>query len=128
MKSLNTTTDTTIAAQSSVRGVNPWFIAVTVAVERLAGLIDPKKVVAGGKSDPAARYLDPTIIYPVTWDHPIMEDEIFGPSSPTRRSMKRSKKSRPLRFLSQPTSSAKTKLPSIASQESLRTGEAQSIK
>ena len=42
MKSLNTTTDTTIAAQSSVRGVNPWFIAVTVAVERLAGLIGPK--------------------------------------------------------------------------------------
>jgi aldehyde dehydrogenase (NAD+) len=52
------------------------------AVERLAGLIDPKKVVAGGKSDPATRYLDPTIIYPVTWDDPIMEDEIFGPILP----------------------------------------------
>jgi aldehyde dehydrogenase (NAD+) len=82
MKSLNTTTDTTIATQFLVRGVNPWFIAVTVAVERLAGLIDPKKVVAGGKSDPAARYLDPTIFYPVTWDDPIMEDEIFGPILP----------------------------------------------
>jgi aldehyde dehydrogenase (NAD+) len=52
------------------------------AVERLAGLIDPEKVVAGGKSDPAARYLDPTIIYPVTWNDPIMEDEIFGPILP----------------------------------------------
>jgi acyl-CoA reductase-like NAD-dependent aldehyde dehydrogenase len=46
------------------------------------GLIDQKKVVAGGKSDPQARYIDPTIIYPVTWDDPIMEDEIFGPLLP----------------------------------------------
>jgi aldehyde dehydrogenase (NAD+) len=52
------------------------------AVERLAGLIDQKKVVAGGASDPKARYIDPTILYPVTWDDPIMEDEIFGPFLP----------------------------------------------
>jgi aldehyde dehydrogenase (NAD+) len=52
------------------------------AVERLAGLIDQKKVVAGGKSDPKTRYIDPTILYPVTWDDPIMEDEIFGPLLP----------------------------------------------
>jgi aldehyde dehydrogenase (NAD+) len=52
------------------------------AVERLVGLIDPTKVVAGGKSDPEARYLDPTIVYPVTWDDPIMEDEVFGPILP----------------------------------------------
>src|SRR6202451_2461868 len=52
------------------------------ATERLAGLIDQKKVVIGGSSDPEARYLDPTVIYPVTWDDPIMEDEIFGPLLP----------------------------------------------
>ncbi|MGC2273056.1 MAG: aldehyde dehydrogenase family protein, partial [Candidatus Sulfotelmatobacter sp.] len=52
------------------------------ATERLAGLIDRKKVVIGGASDPDARYLDPTVIYPVTWDDPIMEDEIFGPLLP----------------------------------------------
>jgi aldehyde dehydrogenase (NAD+) len=52
------------------------------AVERLAGLIDQKKVIAGGTSDPKARYIDPTILYPVTWDDPIMEDEIFGPLLP----------------------------------------------
>jgi aldehyde dehydrogenase (NAD+) len=51
-------------------------------VTRLAGLIDPAKVVIGGRSDPAARYLDPTIVYPVTWDDPIMEDEVFGPILP----------------------------------------------
>src|SRR5437879_6961292 len=52
------------------------------AVERLASLIDESKVVAGGASDPKTRYIDPTIIYPVTWDDPIMEDEIFGPLLP----------------------------------------------
>ena len=33
-------------------------------------------------SDPEARYLDPTIIYPVTWADRIMEDEILGPILP----------------------------------------------
>ena len=51
-------------------------------VSRLAALIDPEKVVIGGKSDPDARYLDPTIIYPVSWEDEIMEDEIFGPILP----------------------------------------------
>src|ERR1700758_3341732 len=52
------------------------------AVERLASLIDPRKGIVGGKADPAARYLDPTTLYPVSWDDPIMEDEIFGPLLP----------------------------------------------
>src|SRR5277367_6275434 len=37
------------------------------AVSRLAGLVDPAKVIAGGRSDPDARFLDPTIVYPVAW-------------------------------------------------------------
>jgi aldehyde dehydrogenase (NAD+) len=63
---------------------NPDYSRVVSAreVSRLAGLIDPEKVVAGGQSDPEARYLDPTIVYPVTWDDPIMEDEVFGPILP----------------------------------------------
>ena len=52
------------------------------AVERLASLIDPKRVVYGGKFDAPARYLDPTVLYPVTWSDKIMEDEIFGPLLP----------------------------------------------
>jgi aldehyde dehydrogenase (NAD+) len=52
------------------------------AVDRLASLIDPAKVIAGGKSDPEAHYLDPTLLYPITWDDKIMEDEIFGPILP----------------------------------------------
>src|SRR6266403_3031523 len=51
-------------------------------VDRLASLIDPSKVIAGGQSDRDAHYLDPTLLYPITWDDKIMEDEIFGPILP----------------------------------------------
>src|SRR3984957_3061223 len=52
------------------------------AVDRLASLIDPAKVIAGGKSDPEAHYLDPTLLYPVTWDDKVMAEEVFGPVLP----------------------------------------------
>lgn len=51
-------------------------------VKRLAGLIDQNKVVAGGESNEAERYVAPTLLYPVTWEDKIMEDEIFGPILP----------------------------------------------
>jgi aldehyde dehydrogenase (NAD+) len=63
---------------------NPDYSRVVSPKEtmRLAGLIDPAKVVHGGASDADARYLDPTILYPVSWDDEIMEDEVFGPVLP----------------------------------------------
>src|SRR5258708_18311299 len=63
---------------------NPDYSRVIspAAVERLASLIDPKKVVYGGKFDAQARYLDPTILYPLFWSDKIIEDEIFGPLLP----------------------------------------------
>src|SRR5215831_4614599 len=63
---------------------NPDYSRIISAKEvaRLAALIDPAKVVIGGESDPDARYLDPTIVYPVEWDDRIMEDEVFGPILP----------------------------------------------
>jgi aldehyde dehydrogenase (NAD+) len=63
---------------------NPDYSRIISAreVDRLAGLLEPNKVVSGGRSDAAARYLDPTIVYPVTWGDPIMEDEVFGPILP----------------------------------------------
>jgi aldehyde dehydrogenase (NAD+) len=51
-------------------------------VRRLAALIDPDRTVAGGHCDPLARYVDPTIVYPTSWDDPVMESEIFGPILP----------------------------------------------
>jgi len=63
---------------------NPDYSRVIspAAVGRLASLIDPKKVIYGGNSDARARYLDPTILYPISWSDKIMEDEIFGPLLP----------------------------------------------
>ncbi len=63
---------------------NPDYSRIISAreVSRLSTLIDPSKVVAGGRSDPDARYLDPTIVYPVSWDDRIMEEEIFGLDPP----------------------------------------------
>jgi aldehyde dehydrogenase (NAD+) len=63
---------------------NPDYSRVISAreVRRLAALIDPAKVIIGGRSDPDARYLEPTIVYPVNWDEPIMADEVFGPILP----------------------------------------------
>ena len=63
---------------------NPDYSRIIDAHEtqRLASLIDSSKVIAGGRSDPEAHYLDPTILYPITWDDKIMADEIFGPILP----------------------------------------------
>jgi aldehyde dehydrogenase (NAD+) len=63
---------------------NPDYSRVIslAAVNRLASLIDPSKVVYGGNSDATSRYLDPTILYPISWSDKIMEDEIFGPLLP----------------------------------------------
>src|SRR5712664_2036433 len=51
---------------------NPDYSRIISAreVSRLAALIDPAKVVIGGQSDADARYLDPTILYLVSWDDP----------------------------------------------------------
>ncbi|HEY9402442.1 MAG TPA: aldehyde dehydrogenase family protein, partial [Pyrinomonadaceae bacterium] len=63
---------------------NPDYSRIVSAreVSRLAALIDPAKVVVGGQSDPEARYVDPTILYPVSWDDPVMKAEVFGPILP----------------------------------------------
>ena len=63
---------------------NPDYSRVISAagVNRLASLIDPGKVVYGGKFDAPAHYLDPTILYPISWSDKIMEDEVFGPLLP----------------------------------------------
>jgi aldehyde dehydrogenase (NAD+) len=52
------------------------------AVRRLAALIDPDKIVAGGHYDEIQRYFDPTVLYPVEWTDRVMQEEIFGPILP----------------------------------------------
>ena len=50
--------------------------------ERVASYILPDKVVHGGRFDVAARYVEPTILYPSTWDDPALQQEVFGPVLP----------------------------------------------
>ena len=63
---------------------NPDYSRIISAreVERLKSILEPDKIVHGGESDPEARYLAPTILYPVRWEDALMEDEIFGPILP----------------------------------------------
>ena len=50
--------------------------------KRLQGLMTGEKIVFGGETDESQRYISPTIIDDVTWDSPIMQEEIFGPLMP----------------------------------------------
>lgn len=50
--------------------------------ERICGLIDPMKVVCGGNWDEETLQIAPTVLDGVTWDDPVMQEEIFGPVLP----------------------------------------------
>ncbi len=50
--------------------------------DRLRALIDVRKIAYGGKFDPALLKIEPTIMDKVTWEDPVMKQEIFGPILP----------------------------------------------
>ncbi len=50
--------------------------------DRLQRLIDEKLVIHGGTSSKENLFIAPTLLFPVPKEHPIMEDEIFGPILP----------------------------------------------
>ena len=50
--------------------------------KRLQGLMNDGKIVFGGETDESQRYVSPTLIDEITWDSPIMQEEIFGPLLP----------------------------------------------
>lgn len=45
---------------------------------RVASYIIPEKVVLGGRYDIKDRYVEPTILYPSTWEDPALQQEILG--------------------------------------------------
>jgi aldehyde dehydrogenase (NAD+) len=49
---------------------------------RLGKLLDTKKVVFGGEFDIQKRIFEPTVMDNVTFDDPVMQEEIFGPILP----------------------------------------------
>ena len=50
--------------------------------ERVSSLINVKKVVHGGKTNPQTQQIEPTVLDNVTWDDAVMQEEIFGPIMP----------------------------------------------
>lgn len=52
------------------------------SVNRLSALMQNGKIVTGGTTDPAARYVAPTVIKDIKPGDPIMQEEIFGPVLP----------------------------------------------
>jgi aldehyde dehydrogenase (NAD+) len=57
-------------------------IVNTRHANRLAGLLGSASVAIGGQSDPAERYVAPTVLENVSLDDPVMKEEIFGPILP----------------------------------------------
>ncbi|WP_266206088.1 aldehyde dehydrogenase [Pontibacter kalidii] len=49
---------------------------------RLSSFLRDGMVRTGGITDAASRYIAPTLLDKVTWQHPIMQEEIFGPILP----------------------------------------------
>ena len=50
--------------------------------DRICTLIDGHKVVHGGHTDTELLRIEPTVMDPVTYDDPVMQEEIFGPIMP----------------------------------------------
>lgn len=49
---------------------------------RIVSLIDSEKLVCGGRTDEAKLQIEPTVLSDVTWNDPVMQEEIFGPVLP----------------------------------------------
>ena len=50
--------------------------------ERLEPLLKEGKIVIGGQSKPEEKYIAPTVIDGISWESPLMQEEIFGPILP----------------------------------------------
>lgn len=50
--------------------------------DRLVSMIDGRKTVIGGTHNRNDLYISPTILYPVSFSDPVMQEEIFGPVLP----------------------------------------------
>ena len=50
--------------------------------DRVMGLMDPAKVVFGGRGDPETLKIQPTVLDNVSPQDPVMQEEIFGPVLP----------------------------------------------
>ncbi|MBN2519523.1 MAG: aldehyde dehydrogenase [Bacteroidales bacterium] len=65
-----------VESESYVKIIN------TNHTKRLLNLIDKEKIYFGGDADENERFISPTILDNITFGHPVMEEEIFGPILP----------------------------------------------
>jgi aldehyde dehydrogenase (NAD+) len=64
------------------RIINPDHVSRLRALLESDGQGQARRFVIGGTVDADARYIAPTIVRDVSWDDPLMEEEIFGPVLP----------------------------------------------
>ncbi len=69
-------------AHYSVQNENYIQIINDRNVQRLKQLLDPEKVYSGGKIDAETRIIEPTLLHNITFNDPVMQEEIFGPLLP----------------------------------------------
>jgi aldehyde dehydrogenase (NAD+) len=50
--------------------------------ERLSKLMTDASIFTGGQTDAEGLYIAPTLLTGITWQHPLMQEEIFGPLLP----------------------------------------------
>ncbi len=50
--------------------------------ERLESLLKEGKIVIGGQAKPEEKFIAPTVLDGVSWESPVMQEEIFGPILP----------------------------------------------
>lgn len=70
------------AQQFSIENNNYVQIINDKNIKRLSALIDKQKVAYGGGYNLDKRIIEPTIMENVTFDDPVMQEEIFGPVLP----------------------------------------------
>lgn len=63
-------------SEAFVRIINPRHF------QRLTALLDPAKILHGGKTDAADLYISPTLMHEIGWNDAVMKEEIFGPILP----------------------------------------------
>lgn len=63
---------------------SPYYVRLVNdrAFERVAGYLAQGKVLIGGRTDAADRYIEPTLLAEVDPASPVMQEEIFGPVLP----------------------------------------------
>ena len=79
---INNLKDEITKADYSTQNDNYVKIVDSNNLERLSNLLNESKVIIGGKVNKEQRTIEPTVMAPISFENPIMSEEIFGPILP----------------------------------------------